>query len=584
MQTANISKEDLLEITQKQAAVIAKLEEKLAGYEHIFQQLTKALYGSRSEKRPLPIDAAQLALFDLPQATEPEPVFETVERKKPVRRPQEPTKRMVFPEHLPREVVRIEPEGIDLSKAVLIAEDSTETLEMDPGRLYVQVIVRPRYKVVDAESQRVDFVQASIPSRYQPLSKAAIGTVLLAYLLVSKYEDHLPLHRLIKMLRREKMNRAESTVNDWVQGAMKLLEPLFRYLESEIKKSDYLMVDESPIGVQDRSKKGLHLGYYWIFLDPINNLIQFIYNKSRGGEVPRKFLESFQGYLHVDGYGAYDQFEKKDDILMLACMAHIRRKFVEAITNNAELAKTALDQIGRLYAIEKQAREANLSFDERKALRDGESAPVMESMQAWMVEVYATVLPSSAIGKALQYALRHWDRARNYLLDGRLEIDNNRVENKIRPLALGRNNYMKAGSHDSAGLEWCTRYLPCAAWPRSIPWHGSPTCWAASTTTLSTASRNCCPTTGKPASPTPNLLAPEFFSGKFQYRVERRFTVSRVLLLLPYACTFGCPAGCIYAKSPPAVCGKTFEMALSNKNLLFYNAVAAYTCLRRYAQ
>jgi hypothetical protein len=211
------------------------------------------------------------------------------------------------------------------------------------------------------------------------------------------------------------------------------------------------MADESPVPVLDSSKEGsTHKGYYWVFYAPLTHLIMFIYHKSRGGDAPREVLKDFQGYLQVDGYSVYDQFERTEGFVLMACMAHIRRKFHEALSNDKVRADNALEQIGLLYAVEKQARENQMSHEARFDLRKEKSEPVMQSLRTWMLEQYSQVLPKSAIGQALSYALQHWDRACNYLKDGKLEIDNNWIENKIRPLALGRKNYLFAGSHEAA--------------------------------------------------------------------------------------------------------------------------------------
>lgn len=443
MQTADLSIEKLLEINREQAARIDQLELML-------DKLTKVVYGARSEKRGHHLPPEQLALFDVP-VQEKEPGYETITRRKPEpKADKKPSARMDLPAHLPRELKRIEPEGLDPATCVQIGEDITETLEVRPAQFYVQQIVRPRYCCV-LETEEVAFLQAGIPSHLQPLPKTMAGVSLLAYLLVSKYEDHLPLHRLIKMIRREKVDLAESTVNDWVQAAMKLLEPLFDSMRKQIQTSGYLMADESPVPVQDSLKEGsTHKGYYWVFYAPVSHLIMFIYHKSRGGDAPREVLKDFKGYLQVDGYAVYDPFEREPGVVLLACMAHIRRKFHEALSNDKVRADYALQQIARLYAIEKQAREENLDAERRFDLRTQQSAPILLELKAWMVEQYGQVLPRSAIGQALSYALHHWERACNYLLDGRLEIDNNWIENKIRPLALGRKNYLFAGSHEAA--------------------------------------------------------------------------------------------------------------------------------------
>ena len=211
------------------------------------------------------------------------------------------------------------------------------------------------------------------------------------------------------------------------------------------------MVDESPIPVLESAKLGAtHKGYYWVYYDPVSHLIAFQYHKSRAGDAPKEFLGGFKGYLQTDGYAGYNQFEQNKDIVQLACMAHIRRKFHEALSNDKVRAEYVLSQIALLYGVERKARESKLTWDDRSKLRDKESKPILQKLKGWMFENYPAVLPKSAIGGAIQYALNLWPRMENYLLDGRLEIDNNWIENKIRPLAIGRKNYLFAGSHDAA--------------------------------------------------------------------------------------------------------------------------------------
>jgi hypothetical protein len=203
--------------------------------------------------------------------------------------------------------------------------------------------------------------------------------------------------------------------------------------------------------VLDRKKEGeTHRGYYWVYQNSINKLVLFDYQEGRGREGPSEILKDFSGYLQTDGYVGYEVFAKRPGVTLIHCMAHARRMFHEALDNNKELAEYALKQIQLLYAIEKHCREKALSFDEVKAVRKAEALPVLQSLGEWMIEQYVNVLPKSAIGKALGYSIERWERLSEYVNDGRLNIDNNPVENSIRPVALGRKNYLFAGSHEAA--------------------------------------------------------------------------------------------------------------------------------------
>ena len=211
------------------------------------------------------------------------------------------------------------------------------------------------------------------------------------------------------------------------------------------------MADETPIPVQTKDKPGsTHKGYHWVYYAPLNKLVCFDYRKGRGREGPHEFLEGFRGALQTDGYAAYNEFEKREGITLLACMAHSRRKWDKAKDNDPKRAEHALKKIQELYEVERNAREQALTFEERKELRQKESIPVLAELEAWMRDQLTQVLPKSAIGEAITYSLKLWKRLERYTEDGRWEIDNNAIENSIRVVALGRKNYMFAGSHEGA--------------------------------------------------------------------------------------------------------------------------------------
>ena len=228
-----------------------------------------------------------------------------------------------------------------------------------------------------------------------------------------------------------------------------------QYREGKAKKKilqgDYLMADETPISVLTEDKPGAtHKGYHWVYYSPIERMVLFDYRKGRGREGPEELLKDYRGTLQTDGYTAYDSFEHKPGITLLACMAHARRKFDEALKNDKTKAEHVLGLMQQLYQIERQAREENLDYDQRKALRQDKAAPVLQELHAWLKENVIQTLPKSAIGIAITYTLHLWPRLIRYLDDGRYEIDNNWIENSIRPVALGRKNYLFAGSHEGA--------------------------------------------------------------------------------------------------------------------------------------
>ena len=215
--------------------------------------------------------------------------------------------------------------------------------------------------------------------------------------------------------------------------------------------SNYLHADETPIKVMDKDKKGqTHRGYYWVYQDSIGKMVLFDYREGRGREGPQEILQGFTGYLQTDGYVAYDVFAKRQDITLIHCMAHARRMFNDALENDEARASHALKEIQKLYTIERICKEQQLNFAETKEVRRLRSVRILRDLGLWLQQQYVQVLPQSAIGKAIAYSLQRWERLSADVNDGKLNIDNNPVENSIRPVALGRKNYLFAGSHETA--------------------------------------------------------------------------------------------------------------------------------------
>ena len=229
----------------------------------------------------------------------------------------------------------------------------------------------------------------------------------------------------------------------------KLLEPLYDRLSNEIKAQTYLQADETTTKVLDKSKKGkTHLGYYWTYHAPLTKLVLFDYQKGRGKDAPREFLKDYKGTLQTDGYAVYKQYYANDQVTHLACWAHARRKFDEACSNDKKRAEYALTEIQKLYAIEREIKE--LSPDKRKKVRSTKALPIINDLGKWLHRERQQTLPKSPIGVAINYTTSLWESLQNYLHDGNLNIDNNLIENAIRPIALGRKNYLFAGSHNGA--------------------------------------------------------------------------------------------------------------------------------------
>ncbi len=414
-------------------------------------QLKKMIFGSRHERfipsdansprLSLNIQAEAVADCNVVQAKKITYVRNDVAvERKPLQHPG----RMKLPESLRREEIIIEPQS-DITGCKKMGEEITEVLEYQPGELYVKKYIRNKY----AKQNNEGVVIGELPVR--PIEKAMAGEGLLAQIVIDKYVDHLPLHRQMQRFERTGIKLPYSTLTDWVSGTCRLIEPLFDALKKEVLQSSYLHVDETPIKVLDRKKEGeTHRGYYWVYQNSINKIVFFDYQEGRGREGPMEILENFQGYLQTDGYNVYDVFDKKEHITLLHCMAHARRMFSEALDNDRPRAEFALTEIQKLYTIERIIKEQNLSFEEIKVIRQQKSVPILETLGEWMNEQYVQTLPKSAIGKALGYSIERWDKLSLYTKNGILNIDNNPVENIIRPVAIGRKNYLFAGSHEAA--------------------------------------------------------------------------------------------------------------------------------------
>lgn len=359
---------------------------------------------------------------------------------------------MVLPEHLEREEVIIDPTG-DLSDYQVIGEEVTEVLVLVPASFKVKRIIRRKWALKSNHSSEGKGVLiAAIPSR--TVKRGLFDESVLAHLLISKYIDHLPLYRQKKIFEREGMFIPPSTLTDNTAAACQILKPVYNALKREILANLYLQADETSIKVLESEKKNAcHLGYYWAYHAPVDGLVLFDYQPGRGQDGPKKLLADFTGVLQSDGYSVYQAlFNNSDKVNQLYCMAHIRRKFDEAVSYDQARATYAVEQIAKLYKIEKHITEAVPALSESQIVevRRKQAAPILGQIKDWMLAEYAKVLPKSPIGKAIRYALPLWDNMSYYTLHGHLQIDNNGIENAIRPIALGRKNYLFAGTHHTA--------------------------------------------------------------------------------------------------------------------------------------
>ena len=443
-----LSKSELIQQLSAEQQQVENLKQRLSKKDQIIVQLQRMLFGQKRERFEDNPDQGCLPFEDSAepqqdrQARHEEEI--TYVRKKSSRPNHKG--RLALPDHLPVEEIEIYPDG-DLEGMVCIGTEVTEELELDPARLYIKRYIRYKYAQKDPSTDGVRI--GELPERV--IDKGIPGPGLLATILVDKYGDHLPLYRQRQRFEREGVSIASSTLEGWAGQGMDRLEILYNHLLADTKACGYLQTDESPINVLESAKKGsCHRGWYWVYYSPIKRTVLYDYQPTRGAPAPKRILDGFRGYLQTDGYSVYEKIATRQGVVHLACWAHARRKFEKAMDNDAKRAGMALAYIQKLYGIEREAREQQLCPGQRKQLRLEQSLPIINELGEWITSELTQVLPRSQMGKALAYAAKRWEPLSGYLQDGSLEIDNNPVENTIRPLALGRKNYLFAGSHKAA--------------------------------------------------------------------------------------------------------------------------------------
>lgn len=419
--------------------VVEKLRFELA-------RLKRQQYGRSSEQLDARIAQLELTLEDLEasQAAGPAPVVTPVVEPaaKPVRRP--------LPAQLPREeIVHAAPCTCPACGGELRAagEDAAEMLEWVPAHYKVIRHVRPKFACARCER----LVQSPAPSR--PIARGLAGPGLLAHVLVSKYADHLPLYRQSQIFARDGIDLDRSTLADWVGGASALLEPLVGALGRYVFAADKLHADDTPVPVLCPGRGTTRQGRLWTYVrddrpagseDPPAVLLR--YTPDRKAVHPVRHLGGFHGILQADGYAGFDRLYG-ERIQEAACWAHVRRKFYDFhVAHDSPLAAEALERIGRLYAVEADIR--GRPPEERRRVRQARAGPELESLHAWLHATLTTVSKKSELAVAIRYALSRWAALTRYRDDGRVEIDNNAAERSLRAIALGRKNWLFAGSDD----------------------------------------------------------------------------------------------------------------------------------------
>ena len=424
--------------------------------------LNRQLFGRKSEKLPI-IDPNYPDLFAgmLPENAQQiaEAHDEAVEKIAGTREERRLEKKnRIMMEDLPvLEQVILTPDNLDETLYKKIGQEVTRIVEHKPGLLYIKEIIREKWGLKDNTSTAPKGMSGVLiaPMPLLPIYKGIAGASLLAEILLQKYEYHMPYYRQIKQYSHLGMKGlTESTVDGWFKQTMELLKPLYGVLKSEVMKADYVQADETTTPVINKDTHKAAKEYLWMVRAVIQRLVLFHYDQgSRAGAVIEALANryNFKGYLQCDGFAGYETaFKTNPDVHLVNCMVHIRRHFEQALDENRPMAEHGLSEIQHVYKIEHMCDDAGLSPEERKAKRQELSKPIMEAMKLWMETEGVKYSESSQIGKAITYAYTRWDNMMRYLEDGRLLLDNNLAENEIRPVTLGRKNYLFCGNHEAA--------------------------------------------------------------------------------------------------------------------------------------
>jgi transposase len=433
---------ELLAESERQRRELALLKREL-------DRLARKLFKKKSEK----LDPRQLQLLleilgQSPEMARDDEPVEMDSCEVPVREHRRKRTRRPLPKDLPRRRVLV-----DLSEAEkvcacgrekqVIGEARSEKIDYVPAMVEVVETVIPKYACPGCHD---GVSMAKAPP--QAFEKGLAAEGLLAHVVISKYADHLPLHRQEQIFKRHGLDLPRSTLVGFVAQVAQVLEPIVLELKRQVLKSDYLQTDDTSVVILDPDVgDGRFKGHFWTYLDPLLKQVVFDVTATREREGPEQFLREFRGFLQADAYTGYDQLYRGGQRVEVACWAHARRYFHESLESDKRAA-IVLDLIQKLYQVEKQGRE--LAPGERLALRREQALPILAQIDDERRRLEAEVLPRSPLGEALRYLGNQWAALQRYTEDGRLEVDNNGAERQLRGVAVGRKNWLFAGSMPGA--------------------------------------------------------------------------------------------------------------------------------------
>lgn len=436
---------DQLSSIDEKNSIISDQQHEIAKLQNIITNANRRKYGKKSEK--LVLEQEELFAFDTP-AEEPESSSVAVKpHKRTIKRGRKP-----LPEDLERERIEYEPEAKECEhcgrELVRIGEEVTKELDYIPAKYLVREHVKIKCACPHCKQGVLSGV---LPPSVQPLERSRPGAGLLTQITISKYVDHQPLFRQEQIFARDGIILSRRRMCDWIERTVELLNPLWKALKVEVLSHPYVQADETSIKVRDlellKEEHKLFTGYFWAVHAP-PNLAFFEYHDTRASDAAKEVLKSFKGVVQTDAYAGYNEVVLPDAVQRLACMAHIRRKFIDGRNFAPAEADQIIKQIAVLYKLEKQWKK--LEAKNRQAKRAKIAKPLFEKLYETISAISARLLPKHGLQDALKYALKQQSQMELYLSDGSFHIDNNPIERQIRPIALGRKNYLFAGSHDGA--------------------------------------------------------------------------------------------------------------------------------------
>jgi transposase len=446
--------EQVLRLEEQKLALEQQLrqkEEQLTEAQAFIAELKRQLFGSKAEKLS-PEQEAQVEQIvdDLREHEQrPEPVIQQVLQEERKKQRQRRPPRHPLPIELETETVILEPKITSCfccGPLRRIGEEVSEEMDWVPAKLIRRRTIRPKYAA--CRCGQVGMTIAPLPPRLIPQSK--LGLRLAVYIVIARYDDHLSFYWLEQIFReRHGVEIPRQQMVQWVEQIASWLQPLYDRMWAGMKAGGYLQIDETPVKVLDPEVQGKAAqGYLWFYSVPGQDVI-LEFSRSRGQEVPRQRLQGFQGTIQTDGYDVYSALERKDPgLTRIGCLTHARRRFYQALRESFPEALGFITQIRQLYRIEDQVRL--LAPEQRYQIRQQQAPSIWEALKERAQELKPKLLPQSTLGQAVNYFLNEYDALLGYLQNGRFEIDNNLVENDIRPTAVGRKRWLFIG-HPQAG-------------------------------------------------------------------------------------------------------------------------------------